>query len=247
MAKTFAGGFPIDKYPDFNLEFQRKLCVPWMTDAEWESAVAADTGDPLIKLINARKCPAYTIQSIGIAGRCVPDFGLIQDKTDNSTSMTDANGNDIENGEEGIVDVGDVLESIKSIVNILNLQQFAEKFLSDLVKTWPMLLAGVGISKIKDTRSPFPLFTSYFRSCHLLLLDLLDEVHCRGDDLAFSRAHHCPPSSQFCLHLDEIRRLEGGARCRRIHMERQPNDSGDLVFLSRSSEFSELSSPLLRI
>ena len=237
----------IPGFPDFDLKFQRNLCVPTLKEEEWTNAINADNGDPLRALINERKCPSYTIKSIGIAGRCVPDFGLIQDQTDNSTSMTDANGNPIENGEEGIVDVGDVLESIKSIVDILNLQQFAEKFLSDLVKTWPMLLAGVGISKIKDTRSPFPLFTSYFRSCHLLLLDLLDEVHCRGDDLAFSRAHHCPPSSQFCLHLDEIRRLEGGARCRRIHMERQPNDSGDLVFLSRSSEFSELSSPLLRI
>jgi len=142
-------GLPIGQipgFPDFDLKFQRNLCVPTLKEEEWTNAINADNGDPLRALINERKCPSYTIKSIGIAGRCVPDFGLIQDKTDNSTSMTDANGNDIENGEEGIVDVGDVLESIKSIVNILNLQQFAEKFLSDLVKTWPMLLAGVGIS-----------------------------------------------------------------------------------------------------
>ena len=149
MAKTAAGDL-IDKYPDFDLEFQRKLCVPWMTDAEWESAVAADTGDPLIKLINARKCPAYTIQSIGIAGRCVPDFGLIQDKTDNSTSMKDDNENPIKQGDGEIVDVGDVLDSIKSIVDLLNLQQLAEKIFADLVKARWMLLAGVGISKISS-------------------------------------------------------------------------------------------------
>jgi len=146
MAKT--GGVPIDQipgFPDFDLKFQRKLCVPSLTEEEWTSAVTDTSGDPLIKLINERKCPAYTIQSIGIAGRCVPDFGLIQGQTDNSTSMTDANGNPIKS-DEGIVDVGDVLESIKSIVNILNLQQTAEKIFSDLVKVRWMLLAGVGIS-----------------------------------------------------------------------------------------------------
>ena len=147
-AKT--SGVPIDQipgFPDFDLKFQRKLCVPSLTDEDWTSAVTDTSGDPLIKLINERKCPAYTIQSIGIAGRCVPDFGLIQGQTDNSTSMTDANGNPIKS-DEGIVDVGDVLESIKSIVDILNLQQTAEKIFSDLVKVRWMLLAGVGISKI---------------------------------------------------------------------------------------------------
>merc|ERR1719239_1937001 len=117
-----------------------------MTDAEWESAVAADKGDPLIDLINARTCPAYTIQSIGIAGRCVPDFGLIQDKTDNSSSMNDVNGNPIEQGDGEFVDVGDVLDSIKSIVDILNLQTIVENIFSDFVRAKWILLAGIGIS-----------------------------------------------------------------------------------------------------
>jgi len=147
MAKT--GGFPIDQipgFPDFDLEFQRNLCIPSMTNAEWNNAITADSGEPLIKLINERKCPAYTIKSIGIAGRCVPDFGLIQDQTDNSTSMQDDNNNDIKQGDGEIVDVGDVLDSIKSIVDLLNLQQLAEKIFADLVKARWMLLAGVGIS-----------------------------------------------------------------------------------------------------
>ena len=152
MAKDHVGDL-IDKFPDFDLEFQRNLCIPSMTDAEWDSAVAADTGDPLIDLINARKCPAYTIQSIGIAGRCVPDFGLIQDQTDNSTSMNDVNGNPIEQGDGEIVDVGDVLDSIKSIVDILNLQTIVENIFSDFVRAKWMLLAGIGISKISD--NPF--------------------------------------------------------------------------------------------
>ena len=42
----------------------------------------------------------------------------------------------------------DVLDSIKSIIDILNLQQFAEKIFSDMVKSKWMLLAGVAISKI---------------------------------------------------------------------------------------------------
>jgi len=142
-------GLPIGQipgFPDFDLEFQRNLCVPTLTEEEWTNAINADNGDPLRALINERKCPSYTIESIGIAGRCVPDFGLIQDQTDNRTSMTDVNGNNIENEEGGIVDVGDVLRSIKSIVDILNLQQFAEKIFSDLAKARWMLLAGVGIS-----------------------------------------------------------------------------------------------------
>ena len=149
-------GLPIGQipgFPDFDLEFQRNLCVPTLKEEEWTSAINADNGDRLRALINERKCPSYTIESIGIAGRCVPDFGLIQDQTDNRTSMTDVNGNNIENEEGGIVDVGDVLESIKSIVDILNLQQFAEKIFSDLAKARWMLLAGVGISKIEDTLS----------------------------------------------------------------------------------------------
>ena len=151
IAKT--GGFPIDQipgFPDFDLEFQRNLCIPSMTNAEWDNAVADTSGQPLIKLINERKCPAYTIKSIGIAGRCVPDFGLIQDQTDNTTSMKDDNENPIKQGDGEIVDVGDVLDSIKSIVDLLNLQQLAEKIFADLVKARWMLLAGVGISKISD-------------------------------------------------------------------------------------------------
>merc|ERR1719264_966520 len=35
-----------------------------MTNAEWDNAVADTSGQPLIKLINERKCPAYTIKSI---------------------------------------------------------------------------------------------------------------------------------------------------------------------------------------
>ena len=151
MAKNLAGDVPIPDFPGFDLEFQRKLCTPSMADAEWKNAISAANGDQLIRLINERKCPAYTIQSIGIAGRCVPDFGLIEGKT-NSSSVTDVNGNDIVQGEgdEGIVDVADVLESIQSIIDLLNLQTIAERIFSDFAKAKYMLLAGVGISKISD-------------------------------------------------------------------------------------------------
>ena len=80
--------------PDFDLEFQRDLCVPTLTDDEWDRAINADNGTLLINLIKETMCPSYTIQSIGIAGRCVPDFGLIQDSAENS-NMTDANDNPI--------------------------------------------------------------------------------------------------------------------------------------------------------
>ena len=118
-----------------------------MTDDEWDSAINANTGTLLINLIKEKKCPAYTVESIGLAGRCVPDFGLIPDDAQNTTQVTDDNNNPIQ-GEGGIVNMQDVLDSIKSIIDILNLQQFAEKIFSDMVKAKWMLLAGVAISKI---------------------------------------------------------------------------------------------------
>ena len=120
-------GFPIDQipgFPDFDLEFQRNLCVPTLTDDEWDRAINADNGTLLINLIKKKKCPAYTVESIGLAGRCVPDFGLIPDDAQNTTQVTDDNNNPIQ-GEGGIVNMQDVLDSIKSIIDILNLQQFA--------------------------------------------------------------------------------------------------------------------------
>ena len=137
----------IPGFPDFDLDFQRSLCVPYLTDAEWENAISSQSGKELIALINQKKCPAYTIASIGIAQRCVPDFGLIPDGVDNGTTVTDPNKNDIQKGDGTKVDFGDVLDSIKAIIDILNLQTIAENIFSDVVKTKWMLLVGLGISK----------------------------------------------------------------------------------------------------
>ena len=129
-----------------------------MTDDEWESAISASSGDLLINLIKERTCPSYTIQSIGIAGRCVPDFGLIQDSAENS-NMTDANDNPISKwgaDGEGTLNMQDIFDSIKSIIDILNLQQFAERIFSDFAKYWTMLLVGVAISKICNLSLSFP-------------------------------------------------------------------------------------------
>ena len=103
----------------------------------------------MINLIKERMCPSYTIQSIGIAGRCVPDFGLIQDSAENS-NMTDANDNPISKwgaDGEGTLNMQDILDSIKSIIDILNLQSYAENILSDFKSSGWWLLAGVAISK----------------------------------------------------------------------------------------------------
>ena len=147
----------IPGFPDFDLDFQRSLCVPYLTDAEWENAISSQSGKELIALINQKKCPAYTIASIGIAQRCVPDFGLIPDGVENGTTVTDPNQNDIQKGDGTKVDFGDVLDSIKAIIDILNLQTIAENILSDVVKTKWMLLAGVGISK--TFTFPVPILT----------------------------------------------------------------------------------------
>ena len=162
-AKDIAGDLPIDQipgFPDFDLDFQRSLCVPYLTDAEWENAISSQGG--LIALINQKKCPAYTIASIGIAQRCVPDFGLFPDGVSNDTSVTDANNQDIQNGDGTKVDFGDVLDSIKAIIKILNLQTIAENILADVVKTKWMLLAGIGISK--TFTFPLPIMTFFLQA-----------------------------------------------------------------------------------
>ena len=41
VAKDHAGDLPIDQipgFPNFDLDFQRSLCVPYLTDADWEDA-----------------------------------------------------------------------------------------------------------------------------------------------------------------------------------------------------------------
>ena len=202
-----AGDLPIDQipgFPDFDLDFQRSLCVPYLTDAEWENAISSQSGKELIALINQKKCPAYTIASIGIAQRCVPDFGLIPDGADNGTTVTDPNKNDIQKGDGTKVDFGDVLDSIKAIIDILNLQTIAENIFSDVVKTKWMLLAGLGISKtFKFSCSHLDVFV--FRLRNFLPLDLPYEVHRWCDDLALPRAHHRSLGTQLRLHVDEVR------------------------------------------
>jgi len=144
-AKDLAPGIP-SGFDSFDLDFQRQLCIASLTDEEWEDATNADDGDLLKLLIDQRKCPAYTLESSPIGGRCVPDFGLIDESTDNTTTMEDADGNPISNKEDGEINAGNVWDAIKAIVEILNLQGFAERVFSDLVKAKWMLLAGVGIS-----------------------------------------------------------------------------------------------------
>ena len=206
-----AGDLPIDQipgFPDFDLDFQRSLCVPYLTDAEWEDAISSKNGTKLKALINHKKCPAYTIASIGIAQRCVPDFGLIPDGVENGTTVTDSNKNDIQKGDGTKVDFGDVIDSIKAIIELLNLQTITENILADVVKTKWMLLLGLGISKTFT----FPvshLDVFVFRLRNFLPLDLPNEVHRRCDDLALPRAHHRSLGTQLRLHVDEVQRLEG--------------------------------------
>ena len=161
VAKNLTGDLPIDQipgFPDFDLDFQRSLCVPYLTDADWEDAIkGGQNGTKLRTLINKKKCPAYTIASIGIAQRCVPDFGLIPDGVENGTTVTDENKNDIQKGDGTKVDFGDVIDSIKAIIELMNLQTIAENILSDVVKTKWMLLLGLGISK--TFTFPVPILT----------------------------------------------------------------------------------------
>lgn len=147
-AQWLNGGLPgPNPFDKFNVTAQKQYCVPSVTEEEWKEAVADTTGQGLIKLVKERKCPAYTLGSIPIAGRCVPDFGLIKDKK-NGTLMTDQNENEIKTDENNGVNAETVFEAIEYLVDLLNLRGFAEKVWADLVDSKWMILAGQGLSVV---------------------------------------------------------------------------------------------------
>ena len=132
-------------FPEFVIGDQRQFCVPALNNTEWDEAVADTSGEKLLDLIKQRKCPAYMLESIPIASRCVPDFGLVNGK-DNGTVMMDADNNTISNEEDGEINAQTVLEAINYLIELLNLRGFAEKVWADLVASKWMILAGQGVS-----------------------------------------------------------------------------------------------------
>ena len=145
-ASLYAYALSLDQtlpLPNFDLAAQRQYCVPTLTDAEWDEAIVDST--KLIALISGRKCPAYTLESIPIAGRCVPDFGLIQDKG-NESSIEDSDGHDILDENGSGINAKTVYDAINNLIELLNLRGFAEKVWADLVDSKWMILAGQGVS-----------------------------------------------------------------------------------------------------
>jgi len=133
-------------FPKFNISEQRQFCVLSLNDTVWNEAVADSSGEKLLKLISARKCPAYTLESIPIAGRCVPSFGLVEGKQ-NETTIKDEDENTIQS-EENVINAETVLGAINYIIDLLNLRGFAEKVWADLVTSKWMILAGQGVSVV---------------------------------------------------------------------------------------------------
>jgi len=130
-------------FPDFDISAQRQYCVPSLKDSEWDEAIKDAT--KIIELITGRKCPAYVLESIPIAGRCVPDFGLLNGKN-NDSSITDKEGEDIKDSDGNGINASTVYEAINKLIEILNLRGVAEKVWADLVNSYWMILAGLGVS-----------------------------------------------------------------------------------------------------
>jgi len=141
-AQAKINGIP---FPDknFDIDTQKQYCIPSLKDSEWDAA----KNDPnkIIDLIKGRKCPAYILESIPIAGRCVPSFGLIEGK-DNTSSITDSAGGDIQDDGGNPITADTVFEAINKLIDILNLRGVAEKVWADLVNSYWMILAGLGVS-----------------------------------------------------------------------------------------------------
>ena len=129
----------------FDLEYQRQFCTPELTNDEWQEAKGIDgkgDGKKLENLINKRKCPAYTLHSTSMIGRCLPHFGLL-----NENDVEDEDGNHIKNND-GDITVGKVKEMIHHLLDVLNARGLAEEVWADVVSSQWMILAGVGISAL---------------------------------------------------------------------------------------------------
>ena len=127
-------------YGSFDIDYQKQFCDPAITTEEWNTI--KDDGNELLKLIDDRRCPSYLISSKPLVGRCVPDFGLFSNDTDN---ITDEDGNPLKNGEGQTFTFKSAKDMINNILDILNLRGFSEKVWADLVKSKWMILAGEAV------------------------------------------------------------------------------------------------------
>ena len=80
--------------------------------------MADQSGNLLLELISQNKCPSFTLESTPIIGRCLPDFGLIENK-ENETNIDDADGNHIANPDGDIL-VADIMEIFDFFIGLLN-------------------------------------------------------------------------------------------------------------------------------
>ena len=127
---------------DFDINYQRQFCVP-LTDDEWDQAVDDQSGDELLKLIDDRKCPSYTLESKPIVGRCLPDFGLVEGN--GSNTIKDEEGNNVMNDDDEVFTGNTVKDILNILVDFLNARGFAERVWADLVTSKWMILAGMGV------------------------------------------------------------------------------------------------------
>ena len=127
-------------YGSFDIDYQKQFCDPGISTEEWNTI--KDDGDELLKLIDDRRCPSYLISSKPLVGRCVPDFGLFSNDTDD---ITDEDGNPLKNGEGQTFTFKAAKDMINNILDILNLRGFSEKVWADLVKSKWMILAGEAV------------------------------------------------------------------------------------------------------
>jgi len=139
---TFLSTSGGNDFGNFSFDYQRQFCTD-VNDTEWNNAVADQSGDLLLELISKNKCPSFTLESTPIIGRCLPDFGLIKNKV-NETTIDDADGNHIANPDGDIL-VADIMEIFDFFIGLLNARGFAERVMSDLVSSKWMILAGEGI------------------------------------------------------------------------------------------------------
>jgi len=124
------------------LETYREYCLP-MTDAEWEEAKK----DP-DNLMKNRICPSYTLSSIPVIGRCVPDFGIIENLPEKNTTITDGDGGKLQDEDGNTIDAEGVFKVIKYLTELLNAREIAEKLWADLISSWYLILGGQVVSLV---------------------------------------------------------------------------------------------------
>lgn len=97
------------------------------------------------ELIKKQICPAWFVTSRSILGRCIPYFSKDNDGNQVNDNTTLFQPDEMGAGSDTFT-VKKLKKAVKTLAEILNLRNFGEKILNDLVNSWWIILIGLIIA-----------------------------------------------------------------------------------------------------